>query len=363
MIPLSEIAALSNAGIPRRAEHVTSVRPLHAMNLNEAPFPPSPKAIAAMEAALREVNRYPDHYCEALGECLSRDLRVPAGRIVFGAGSSELLYNAARISLEHGDEVVAPVPSFPAYARAVAMCGGKLVSVPVRADGVNDVDAMLKAITQHTRVVFAATPNNPTGWMMTGEEVARLARDVPETALLVLDEAYYEFGRLEGGEEHLPAMARRKGPWIITRTFSKAYGLAGLRIGYAIASSEEVARNLDKLRNSFNINHVVQAGALAALDDPAHTKMLLEGVRGERIRLVTALKGLGLAPLPTAANFVTVRLPTDAAAAASALQAEGILVQALGWPQPLGALRITVGSGADTDALIEVLRRHLGKIT
>ena len=333
--------------------------PVRSMHLNKSPFAPAPAVITAMQEATADLNRYPDHDGQQLVAALSQRLRVPADRIVIGAGTNELLFASGEIALDPGDEGVAPDPGFVTYAKIIAMRGAAYVGVPVRVDGVVDVDAMLTAVTPRTRLVYVASPNNPTGGMLTGEEIERLIAELPDHVLLHYDEAYYEFGRHAGGPEALPLLNRRKGPWISTRTFSKAYSLAGARVGYGIVGSRELADAYRKIRINFTVNTVALAGARAALNETDYVTGLLDHTARERERLAAALSGLGLCALPSAANFVTVVTPSPAGEIATALEKENIFVLPMPWRDAPGALRITIGSREDNDAVVAGLRRFL----
>ena len=332
---------------------------LRRLDLNEAPSPPSPRVVAAIQAAASELNRYPEHNPDALARALAERAGLPADRVIFGNGSDELVLAAGQVALSAGDEALLPVPSFPPYGKAVALQEAVVVGVPTRADGVMDVEATVAAAaaSPHCRLVFAATPNNPTGGMLNGEEVERLALGVPDTALLMLDEAYFEFGRHAGGPDILPIVARRRGPWIVTRTLSKAYSLAGLRVGYGYAGTASLAEAFRKVRTAFNLNRLAQAAALAALEDEAYMRATLDANARERRRLSDGLRALGFDPFPSAANFVAARTsPFSGGGLAEALRRRGILVQALAWPGVSDALRITIGTAEDTDAVLEALQ-------
>ena len=332
---------------------------IRRLNLNESAIPPSPRAIAAMQAALNEVAAYPDHGCFALRTRLSKATGVAPGRILFGNGSGELLVASAAIALNRGDEAVVPAPTFPAITKGIALAGGRQVAVAVKPDGVVDGEALLAAATPRTRLLYTCTPNNPTGGAMSGEALRQLAQETPRDVLLVVDEAYFEFARASAAADALEAMALRKGPWLLTRTFSKAYALAGMRIGYAFASDEVIASALDKLRGSFNLSRVAIAGAAAAFDDQPYMRALVQATIVERARLAAGLAQLGFKTLPTEANFVTASADAQAGALAARLAAAGILVQALPWPMPTGSMRISVGSAEDTDAVLAAIRRAL----
>lgn len=330
--------------------------PVRSLHLNESPFPPAPAVVEAMQRAAAGLNRYPDHDGGELIAELARRTGAPSDHIVIGSGSNELLYASADISLDHGDEAVAPVPGFPTYAKTIAMRGAIHVGVAVRTDGVVDIEATLKAVTPKTRLVFVASPHNPTGGLLGAAEIEHLVRELPDHVLLHFDEAYYEFGRHAGGPESLPVLARRRGPWIATRSFSKAYGLAGARIGYGIANSQGLADAYRKIRINFSVNAVALAAARAALDETAHLVELLDHTAAERVRLAEGLMVLGFQSLPSAANFVTVVTPRSAASIGQQLRAKNIFVLPFPWPQTPGALRITIGTRQDTDAFLAAIR-------
>lgn len=330
--------------------------PVRSLHLNESPFPPAPAVVVAMQRAATVLNRYPDHEGRDLIAELARRTGAVPETIVIGSGSNELLYASADITLDQGDEAVAPVPGFPTYAKTIAMRGATHVGVAVRKDGVVDVARTLAAVTPKTRLVFVASPHNPTGGLLGASEIEQLVRELPDYLLLHFDEAYYEFGRHAGGPESLPLLAQRRGPWIATRSFSKAYGLAGARVGYGITSSCEIADAYRKVRINFSVNAVALAGARVALDETSHLAELLDHTAAERLRLAQGLKQLDFQPLPSAANFVTVVTPQPAPAIAAALKEKNILVLPFPWPDTPGALRVTVGTRQDTDAFLAAIR-------
>jgi histidinol-phosphate aminotransferase len=334
-------------------------RPVRSLHLNESPFAPAPSVVAAMQRAAAELNRYPDHDGYDLVSALSARTGIPEDRIVIGAGTNELLYASADISLDPGDEAIAPDPGFPTYAKTITLRGGAYVGVPVRTDGVVDIAAMLKAVTPRTRLIFVATPHNPTGGMLSQADVELLIRELPDHVLLHFDEAYYEFGRHAGAPDALPILKRRQGPWISTRSFSKAFGLAGVRVGYGLTSLRELADAYRKIRVNFSVNAVALAGARAALDATDHMNALLDHTARERERLAGALARIGFQALPSAANFLTVKTTKPASTIAEMLAAENIFVLPFPWPGTPGALRITIGSSADTDAVVTAIPRVL----
>lgn len=325
------------------------------LNLNECPYPPSPRVVEAIAKAAASVNRYPDPTWRALGAAIAQRTGIAAARIAFGNGSDELLMLLAQIVLEPGLSAVLPVPSFPRYTTATVFAGATPIAVPVRGDGANDVDAMLAAIRPDTRLVLCATPNNPTGAMLDAAALERLARGVPSTALLLIDEAYFEFARHAGGPDALTAVAARQGPWAVVRTLSKAYGLAGMRVGYALVSSPDLAEAINRVRGMFNVNMLAQIAAVAALEDEAHTRRLLDDCARERKRLSEGFARLGCPPLPSVANFVSAQLPMPAADAVKAFADRGILVVGVGAAPFDRHIRVTVGTAEDTDAVLAAL--------
>lgn len=340
-----------------RAAGVTA--PIRRLNLNESSFPPSPRVIEAIRDAAALVNRYPDPRWRDLSAAIGKRTGVAADRIVFGNGSDDLLMLLAQIVLEPGTSAVLPTPSFPRYMTGTTFAGAAPIAVPVRKDGANDVSAMLAAIRADTRLVLCATPNNPTGAMLDAAELNRLAAETPAHVLLLIDEAYFEFARHAGGPDALSALARRQGPWAVVRTLSKAYGLAGLRVGYALLSSPALAEPLNRVRGMFNVNVLAQVAARAALDDEAHTQGLLDACAIERKRLSDGFQRLGCTPLPSVANFVSAQLPMPAVDAVKAFQQRGILIGAVG-PGPFERhIRVTIGTPDDTDAVLAALAEIL----
>lgn len=330
-------------------------RPVRSLHLNESPLGPSAKAIESMGAAITNLNRYPDHNGESLVRRLAEHTGWDADKIVIGAGSNELLYASADITLDVGDEAVAPVPGFPTYAKTINLRGGRYIGVPVAVDGSVDVDAVLKAVTSRTKLVFVASPHNPTGGILDKDGIERLVAGVPDTALLHFDEAYYEFGVHAGGANTLPLLAKRNGPWIATRSFSKAYGLAGVRLGYGLCSSLDLADAYRRIRINFSVNAIALAGALAAVDDKDHLNHLLDTVAEGRKILTGALAKIGFVALPSAANFQSFILPVDAGDVVARLKAANIHVIAFPWIDGRTAVRITVGSPEDNAAVIDAL--------
>ncbi|MDF1793931.1 MAG: histidinol-phosphate transaminase, partial [Thalassobaculaceae bacterium] len=358
----SHIRAMPASGQPpiqRDSKSGIDPAAIRRMNLNESPFPPSPKAIAAMQEAATRVNYYPDPLWRDLTSALAAHTGHPQDRIVLGNGSDELIVAAGRAVLSPGDEVVVPVPSFPSYSKCAALNGASTVAVKVRQDGAADTEGMLAAVTEKTRLVFLATPNNPTGGLLSTEEVAAFVHALPPTTLLVLDEAYYEYGIHGGGTDHLAALTGAAVPWVAFRTFSKAYGLAGMRVGYALCGSDAVTSWFQKVRSTFNVNAVAQAGALAALGDQAHMTSIVERTRIERERMEAGLAKLGCEAFPSVGNYLSAKTPKPAAEVVAEVEKRGIMIGRLMAPGYEDHIRITTGRAEDTDALLTALAEVL----
>jgi histidinol-phosphate aminotransferase len=331
------------------------------LHLNECPYPPSPKVVAAIQEAAASVNRYPDSWWRQPAAVLAKRTGVPRHRIVFGNGSDQLLNAFSDLVLEAEHSAIVPEPSFHRYLLAIQMQGAEIIKVPLDRRGANDVEAMLAAVRGDTRLIYIASPNNPTGAMLGAEELRRLADGVPGHVLLVLDEAYHEFARRENGPDALEEIRHRTGPWAVLRTFSKAYGIAGLRIGYALCGSDEIAEGLNKLRQIFQVNSIAIAAASAALEDEEYGRELVEKVAAERDRVIAEMEAMDVHPLPTAGNFITADIGRPAGPVVQALAERGIMIGVIRTPSPgyETYIRLTVGTGEEMDILLAALGEEL----
>ena len=355
--PSVEALPRHGTGSPSAADFAGPNAPkIHMLHLNESPYPPSPKAVEAVRAGANTLNRYPDSQGKALAQALSARTGIPAARILFGCGSDELIHDFCTFALSPGDHAVVPAPTFPSFAVETRVQGATPLRVKLDARGANDAAGLVAAVTEQTRLVFCCTPNPPSGGQMTAAGLEQVAQGVPEHVLLIVDEAYHEYGRQAGGPAVLPILAKRRGPWAVMRTFSKAYGLAGARIGYALCGSEDVAEALRKVKLHFGATAPAQAAALAALEDDAYLDTVVAAVARERQRLGDGLAALGLEVFPSAANFVSAKLPILGAAAVDQLRRRRILIRDWRDPEHLHEIRITVGLAEDTDAVIAALR-------
>ncbi|MBC8077354.1 MAG: histidinol-phosphate transaminase [Chloroflexales bacterium] len=326
------------------------------LSSNENALGASPRALAAMQAALTNVYRYPDSGAAALKEALAQHAELRPEMVMCSNGSDELVLLLCLAFLEPGDEVVMAQGTFISYLMRTRALGATAVQVPLR-DYTHDLDALANAITPRTRLLFVCNPNNPTGTVSTRAEVERLLRRVPDDVLVVMDEAYIEFATSPDHPDLLPELRDGRRNLLLLRTFAKVYGLAGLRLGYAYAHPDVVAY-VERVRPAFNVNALAQAAGVAALGDHEHLKRSLEHAARSRAFYERELRALGLHPAPSHTNFIAVPVGDDAAVVA-ALAERGFTVMALsGWGVP-GCIRISFGTDDENARFIAALREGI----
>ncbi len=320
---------------------------------NENPLGMSPRARGAVQAALDGVERYPDQF--DLTAALAERLGVGMEQIVLGNGSNDVLDLAARVFLAPGRSSVFSKHAFAVYPLATMSAGGECIVVPAKHYG-HDLDAMRAAIRPDTRIVWIANPNNPTGNFLPGAQVKAFLQTVPKDVVVVLDEAYNEYLPLADRVDTL-AWVREFSNLVITRTFSKIHGLAGLRVGYAVTTSE-IADLMHRVRQPFNVNNLALAGAIAALDDHAFIAESYDNNRRGMEQIVAGLKRLGLEHIPSHGNFVTFKAG-DAAKVNLALLKRGVIVRPIaGYALP-EHLRVTIGLENENTRFLEALEKAL----
>jgi histidinol-phosphate aminotransferase len=318
---------------------------------NENPLGPSPKAMAAMRNAIDHLHLYPDGNAYYLKRRLAEKLELATGNLVLGNGSNEIIEFVGHAFMGPGTDVVVSQYCFAIYPIVGQLFGSKVITVPARDLG-HDLDAMLRAITPATRVVFVANPNNPTGTLVAPEAVERFIEQVPENVLVVMDEAYFEF--LENPLDLLPRIrAGQNTNLLIMRTFSKIFGLAGLRLGYGIGNSELISA-LEKIRQPFNINSIAQAGALAALDDEDHLTKTKSNNSDGLDYFDGELQRLGIEYVPSSANFVLAKVG-DGARVFSELQKRGVITRPMAGYQLPEWIRFSIGTDAENQRCIAAL--------
>ena len=338
------------------ADGYASEGPIAKMASNESPYPPVPEVLEAVTRAMAGANRYPDPTNSALRTRLSDRHGVPAARIAIGNGSCDILLSAGDALLEPGAELVYAWPSFSVYPHLAAASGARALEVPLDAEHRHDLAAMREEITVATRLVIVCNPNNPTSTALPLDEIADFVADVPRHVCVILDEAYCEFSVLQDPDESIDLLARHPN-LVLLRTFSKIYGLCGLRVGYALCGSEEFRTAVDQVRQPFFCNAVAQAAALEALNHQDEVVRRVERNLAERIGLEDGLRELGIEPADSQANFVWFDLGEgrDEPDVVRGLAQRGVLVRA---GTPLGregALRVTVGTEAENQRFIQAL--------
>jgi histidinol-phosphate aminotransferase len=330
--------------------------PIVALASNESPYPPVPEVVEAASKAMAGANRYPDPTNSALRRKLSDRHGVPANRIAVGNGSCDVLLAAGDALLEPGAEIVYAWPSFSVYPHLAAASGARAIEVPLDAEHRHDLEAMRREITVATRLAIVCNPNNPTSTALPLDEVAAFVADVPRHVCVILDEAYVEFSLLQDLDDSI-ALLDKHPNLVLLRTFSKIYGLCGLRVGYALAGSEEFRTAVDQVRQPFFCNAAAQAAALEALNHQDEVTRRVERNLAERVGLEDGLRALGIEPADSQANFVWFDLGEgrEEPEIVRGLAERGVLVRAGTALGREGALRVTVGTGAENERFLEAL--------
>ena len=324
---------------------------------NENPLGPSPAALAAIEKALPSLHLYPDGNAFYLKQALARKLNVTPENLILGNGSNEIIEFIGHALMTPAGDVIVSQYCFAVYPIVTQLFGARLIRVQARDYG-HDLEAMLRAMTPRTCVVFIATPNNPTGTLSSADQILHFVNAAPPGVLVVVDEAYIEF--LDQPCDLLPLIRNGSRPnLIVMRTFSKIYGLAGLRIGYGIGDPQLISA-LEKVRQPFNINTPAQAGALAALEDTEHVERTRQNNRLGLRCFEEGFGGLGLEFIPSAANFVLVRVG-DGQKVTTELQKLGVITRPMGIYQLPEWTRISVGTPAENGRCLAALTSVLGR--
>ena len=354
-------AGLSSDAVRQRFGLDTIAR----LGSNENPFGPSPAVGAALRDMADAIGQYPDANSTALRAAIAARTGVEPADIVVGNGSENLLELLCLAFLSPGDRVVTLLPSFGLHEIFPRMMGAQVDMVPVTDSMEFDIDAWCAALgggARPPRMAILSNPSNPVGCMLDADAFDRVVRAAPPETLLVIDEAYYEYARLTPGfPDVLTRLRAQERPWIVLRTFSKAWGLAGLRVGYGLASHAELVRMLDRVRTPFNVNLAAQRAALAAWTDADHMEKTVRETVAQREILRTQLRDLGVTVAPSAANFLFVDLRRANGPVAEALLARGIIVKPWKEAGYEHFIRVSVGAAADNRlfvaALADILRQ------
>jgi histidinol-phosphate aminotransferase len=349
----------------RQAERESGLEMIK-MASNENPLGPSPLALEAVRAAAAEVNFYPDIDATELRGALAARHNLALEQVFVADGSTPLLHILAQIFLRPGLNCISSKRSFIIYPIAVGAAGGEYITIPTRNDGY-DLDAIAAAINEDTRLVILANPNNPTGTMFDAEAAEAFLRRVPEHVLVVLDEAYSDFAQYFAGlrgitwSRSFDYVRAGRANVVVLRTFSKAYGLAGLRLGYA-CGHPELLRALARVRSSFSISALAEAAGLAAIRDEAHVRRTLENNAAGNIWLMEHFAELGLRAVPTSANFIYFETEENAHTVSERMQAEGVVVRPLvPWGIENG-IRVTIGTPEQNERFLQALKKAVTQV-
>jgi histidinol-phosphate aminotransferase len=328
---------------------------------NESPDPPLPEVVEAISDTLRGLNRYPDPSNAGLRAALSRRYDVPSNRIAIGNGSCDILLALGESLLEPGAELVHAWPSFSVYPHLAAASGARAITVPLDGADKHDLDAMLTEITAATRMVIVCNPNNPTSTALPLEDIRRFVEQVPRHVAIVLDEAYCEFSLLEDPDASI-ALLDAHPNLLLLRTFSKIYGLAGMRVGFALCGSEEFVQAVNQVRQPFFCNVAAQAGAIEALKHQDAVAERVERAIVARVELTDGLERLGCRVAESHTNFVWLHLPDEEREKEilDGLQDRGIIVRSGTALGRVGALRVSFGTPEENARFLAALAELLG---
>jgi histidinol-phosphate aminotransferase len=321
---------------------------------NETPWPPHPQVMEAVEAQLRTLNRYPDPDKTLLRRRISERTGVPSGRVAVGNGSCEILLAAAEAMLEPGAEVVYAWPSFSIYPHLAAMTGARAITVPLDDEGRHDLEGMAREVTAATRILLVCNPNNPSATAFPPAVIDDFVAELPRHVAVLLDEAYVEFSTLQDPDESIELLDRHPN-LVLLRTFSKVYGLCGLRAGYALGS-EDFRRAVDLVRQPFSVNALAQAAAAEALKHQDEVERRVEQTAIERLHVESALEERGLETTDSEANFSWVDLgDRDEEEVVKGLAQRGVIVRAGTALGQEGRLRVTYGTRQENDRFLAAL--------
>jgi histidinol-phosphate aminotransferase len=324
---------------------------------NENPLGPSPLAVEAARKALTLSNRYPDSGGLNLRQALAQKHAIGIDQIILGAGSTELIDLVARFLLRPADAGVTSYGSFPLYYMAIRAAGARLAEIPLK-DYRFDLDAIAQSLDRTTKLVFLANPNNPTGTMFTADDFDAFLARVPDHVLVVIDEAYCDYIERADYPRSVD-IVKERGNLMVLRTFSKVYGLAGLRIGYGLGPAH-LLEDLNKIRGPFNTSSVAQAAALAALDDRKHVRRSIDSNNAGLAQLATGLNRFSVRCIPSVANFILAELGYDTECLSEQLNKQGVSVRPMRWMGFPQAIRVSVGTRAENQRFLDALAELLG---
>nr|WP_298964267.1 histidinol-phosphate transaminase [uncultured Halomonas sp.] len=349
-------AGLSSEQVSKRF----GVTRIAKLGSNENPHGPSPQVAAALSKALMDSGLYPDASCSLLRGALAAQLDIGPERLVFGNGSEDLIAILCRVFLDHGDSLVTITPAFGLHILYPHSLGAHIHAVPMLDGGRFDIDGLLEALIEPPRMLMFSSPSNPVGSTLSANQLDRLLNALTPATLLVFDEAYYEYAQASPDyPDVLARLSQQQTPWIVLRTFSKAYALAGLRLGYGVVSSPALADLIDRLRTPFNVNRLAQVAALAALQDETYLNMGLKATIRERERVTKMLKDMHLTVVPSQANFLFFRTEQASDALHQVLLTHGVIVKPWLETGYTHWVRVSIGSRDQNDQFLAALSASL----
>ena len=325
---------------------------------NENPYGPSPRVLKAISSAARSVNRYPDGACFYLRKELARQLKVNENQLIFGNGSDEIIVLAVRAYVGQGDEVIVAQPSFLIYEIASLLEGACVRAVALK-DFQYDLVEMKRAITAKTKIIFIGNPDNPAGTYIPRDALAQFVSQVRRDIVVFIDEAYFEYVHEKDYPDGIDLLKSNPNV-IVTRTFSKMYGLAGLRVGYGVADSV-IIDHLNRLREPFNVNSLAQAAAVACLKDKAYYRGISKSVEKQRAYLYKNFESLGIRYEQSFTNFILLKVEQDSSVVAKALLKKGIIIRDMNAWGLKNYIRVTIGSEQENRILVKGLKEALNK--
>jgi len=323
------------------------------MASNENPLGPSPKAVGAIRKCLGNINRYPEGSCFYLRQLVAKRLKIKPEQLIFGNGSDELIGLLLKAFVNEGDEVLVAAPTFLMYEVASMAHGAKIKVVPMRYFKY-DLKAMKDAVGEDTKAVFIANPDNPNGTYVKRYELEEFLKGIPEETIVFLDEAYFDFVEEQDYPNGLDYVWKNN--LVVTRTFSKAYGLAGLRVGYGV-SSPEIIKYMEAVREPFNVNSLAQAGAIAALKDKEFVARSKKAVREGKRFLYAELKTMGIRYVPSVTNFILIELGPKSGKVTEKLLKRGVIVRNMKAWRLENFIRVTIGKDSENKRFIRELKK------
>jgi len=325
---------------------------------NESPWPPTPKALKAMQLAVAGVNRYPDSFCYQLKQKLAAVLKIEPKLLAFGNGSNELIRILAQIIVAPGEEIVMATPSFIYYPIAAQIVQAKAVQIPLDKNYRHNLEAMAKAVTKKTKLVFVCNPNNPTGTVVSAAALKAFLEQLPPEVVVAVDEAYHEYVDDPSYQTALNFLKEHPN-LVVLRTFSKIFGLAGTRIGY-LAANEEIVAAVNKVREPFNVNLVAQVGAYFSLDELSEIAKRRQLTLNYKKYLYKKLEQMGVNFVPSQTNFIYFKTARKGRELFQDWQKQGVIVRPVALDGSF--LRVTVGTAAENEKFLKLVERHLDEV-